>query len=156
VYAAFRAAVDHTGQPTVILARTIKGYGLGESGEGRNMTHQQKKLNDEELKRFRTRFDVPIREEDIHDTPFYRPTDTSPEIQYLRSHRMALGGYVPKRMVRAKPLQAEFGGVFDEFHQGDPSREVSTTMVVVRMLAKLLKHKDVGKLIVPIVPDEAR
>ena len=156
IYAAFKAAAEHKGQPTVILARTIKGYGLGESGEGRNMTHQQKKINEEELQRFRKRFDVPLREEDIHDTPFYRPPDDSPEIQYLRAHRMALGGYVPKRMVRSEPLQANLGDVFDEFLDGDPKREVSTTMAVVRMLAKLLKHPEVGKLVVPIVPDEAR
>ena len=156
IYAAFKAAAEHKGQPTVILARTIKGYGLGESGEGRNMTHQQKKINEEELQRFRKRFDVPIREEDIHDTPFYRPADDSPEIQYLREHRMALGGYVPKRMVRSEPLQANLGEVFEEFLEGDPKREVSTTMAVVRMLAKLLKHPEIGKLVVPIVPDEAR
>ncbi len=156
VYAAYKAAWEHQGQPTVILARTIKGYGLGESGEGKNITHQQKKLNDEELKRFRERFAVPVREEDIQDTPFYRPPDDSPEIQYLRSHRMALGGYVPKRLVRAEPMAAELGNAFDEFLAGTDGREVSTTMAVVRMLAKLLKHKEIGKLVVPIVPDEAR
>ena len=156
VYAAYKAAADHKGQPTVILARTIKGYGLGESGEGKNITHQQKKLNDDELKRFRERFDVPIRDEDIQDTPFYRPPDDSAEIQYLRAHRMALGGYVPKRLVRAEPMQSDLGGAFDEFLKGSDGREVSTTMSVVRMMAKLLKHKEVGKLVVPIVPDEAR
>ena len=156
IYAAYKAAAEHKGQPTVILARTIKGYGLGESGEGRNMTHQQKKINEEELQRFRKRFEVPIREEDIHDTPFYRPPDDSPEIQYLRAHRTALGGYVPKRMVRSEPLQVSLGDVFEEFLDGDPKREVSTTMAVVRILAKLLKHPELGKLVVPIVPDEAR
>jgi pyruvate dehydrogenase E1 component len=156
VYAAYHAAVHHPGQPTVILARTIKGYGLGESGEGKNITHQQKKINEDELKRFRVRFDVPITEEECASTPFYRPPDDSPEIQYLRAHRMALGGYVPKRLVRAEPLQAKLGGLFEEFHAGSEGREVSTTMSVVRMMAKLLKDKEVGKLIVPIVPDEAR
>ncbi len=156
VYAAFKAAVDHPGQPTVILARTIKGYGLGESGEGKNVTHQQKKLNEDELKRFRERFDVPIKESDVTDAPFYRPPEDSPEIQYLRGHRMALGGFVPKRLVRAAPLKAEFGNLFEEFYGGTEGREVSTTMAVVRMIAKLLKHKEMGKLIVPIVPDEAR
>jgi pyruvate dehydrogenase E1 component len=156
VYAAYHAAVQPNGRPTVILARTIKGYGLGESGEGKNITHQQKKLGEEELKRFRERFDVPIREEDIHDAPFYRPPDDSLEIQYLRAHRMALGGYVPKRLVRAEPMHADIDDVFDEFHQGTSGREVSTTMVVVRILARLLKNKEIGKLIVPIVPDEAR
>jgi pyruvate dehydrogenase E1 component len=156
VYAAYHAATRHTGQPTVILARTIKGYGLGESGEGKNITHQQKKLNDAELMRFRQRFDVPIREEDVHDAPFYRPPDDSPEIQYLRARRMALGGYVPRRLVRAEPMRAEVGSAFDEFLKGTDGREVSTTMAVVRMMAKLLKHKEIGKLVVPIVPDEAR
>src|SRR5262249_46302454 len=156
VYAAYKAAAEHTGQPTVILARTIKGYGLGESGEGKNITHQQKKLNDDELKRFRQRFEVPIREEDIHDAPFYRPPDNSPEIEYLRSHRLALGGFVPKRLVRAEPLRVDFGTAFNEFYEGTQGREVSTTMAVVRVIHKLLKHKDIGKLVVPIVPDEAR
>lgn len=156
VYAAYAAAVRHTGRPTVILVRTIKGYGMGESGEGKNVTHQQKKLNDDELKRFRERFDVPIRDEDIHDTPFYRPADDSPEIQYLRARRMSLGGYVPKRLVRAEPMTASFEGTFDEFFQGTDGREVSTTMAVVRMMGRLTKHKEFGKQIVPIVPDEAR
>jgi len=156
VYAAYKAAVDRTGQPTVILARTIKGYGLGESGEGKNITHQQKKLNEAELRRFRERFEVPIREEDIHDAPFYRPPENSPEIEYLRAHRLALGGFVPKRLVRAEPLEVDFDGVFDEFHEGTHGREVSTTMAVVRLMGKLLKHKQIGTLVVPIVPDEAR
>jgi pyruvate dehydrogenase E1 component len=156
VYAAYHAAFHHQGQPTVILARTIKGYGLGESGEGKNITHQQKKINEDELRRFRERFNVPIREEDVHDTPFYRPPDDSVEIQYLREHRMRLGGYVPKRMVRARPLEAEFGDLFKEFHEGTGTREVSTTMAVVSIMRKLLRDKEVGKLIVPIVPDEAR
>jgi pyruvate dehydrogenase E1 component len=156
VYAAYKAACEEDGKPTVILARTIKGYGLGESGEGKNITHQQKKLNEEELRRFRERFAVPIRDEDIQKSPFYRPPDDSPDIHYLREHRMALGGYVPKRMVRAGALNTSFDGTFDEFYAGTGGREVSTTMAVVRMLARLLKHKEVGKLVVPIVPDEAR
>ncbi|MBI3404835.1 MAG: pyruvate dehydrogenase (acetyl-transferring), homodimeric type, partial [Acidobacteria bacterium] len=156
VYAAFKAAADHKGQPTVILARTIKGYGLGEAGEGKNVTHQQKKLNEDELRRFRERFDVPIREEDCADAPFYRPPADSMEIKYLTAHRMALGGYVPKRLVRAEPLKAELSSVFEEFHTGTDGREVSTTMAVVRIIAKLLKHKELGKLVTPIVPDEAR
>jgi pyruvate dehydrogenase E1 component len=156
VYAAFKAAFEHKGQPTVILARTIKGYGLGESGEGKNVTHQQKKLNEEELRQFRARFDVPIKDEDCAEAPFYRPPADSAEIKYLQSHRMALGGYVPRRLVRAEPLKAEFGDLFDEFRAGTGDREVSTTMAVVRMMAKLLKHKEMGKLVVPIVPDEAR
>jgi pyruvate dehydrogenase E1 component len=156
VYAAYKAAAEHSGQPTVILARTIKGYGLGESGEGKNITHQQKKLNDDELKRFRQRFEVPIRDEDIHNAPFYRPADNSPEIEYLRAHRMALGGFVPKRLVRSEPMDADLRPSFEEFYEGTQGREVSTTMAVVRVIAKLLKHKQIGKMVVPIVPDEAR
>jgi len=106
VYAAYREAVEHTGSPTVILAKTIKGYGLGEAGEGRNITHQQKKLNEEELKIFRDRFDIPIPEEQIDETPFYRPPEGSEETQYLLRRRQALGGFLPQRMVRAKPLEA--------------------------------------------------
>jgi pyruvate dehydrogenase E1 component len=156
VYAAFKAAVEHTGAPTVILARTIKGYGLGESGEGKNITHQQKKLNEDELREFRSRFGIPVDDEDIAKAPFYRPPDDSPEIQYLKERRKSLGGAVPARKVRAKPLKAEFGDLFEEFHKGTEGREVATTMAFVRMLAKLLRDKEVGKLIVPIVPDEAR
>jgi len=156
VYAAYKAAVETKGQPTVILARTIKGYGLGESGEGKNITHQQKKLNEDEMKRFRERFNVPITEEDIHDTPFYRPDPESEDATYLREHRMALGGFVPKREVRAAPLKAEFANAFEEFHQGTGDREVSTTMAAVGIMRKLLRDPEVGKLVVPIVPDEAR
>jgi len=155
VYAAYKAAVEHKGGPTVILARTIKGYGLGEAGEGKNITHQQKKLNEEELRHFRERFGIPIREEDVAEAPFYRPPDDSPEIRYLKERRKELGGYVPKRAVRSKPLKAEFGDLFEEFYKGE-EREVSTTMATVAMLRKLLRDPEVGKLIVPIVPDEAR
>jgi pyruvate dehydrogenase E1 component len=154
VYAAYKAATEHEGAPTVILARTIKGYGLGEAGEGKNITHQQKKLNEDELRHFKERFNIPV-SGDPAEAPFYRPPDDSPEIQYLQERRRALGGYVPKRTVRAKPIQAEFNGLFDEFHKGE-EREVSTTMVFVAMLRKLLRDAEVGKLIVPIVPDEAR
>ncbi len=157
VYAAYKAAVDHKGSPTVILARTIKGYGLGESGEGRNITHQQKKLNEDELRLFRSRFGIPLNDEDVAETPFYRPPEDSPEIQYLRARRAALGGYVPKRSVRAKPLvAADHDELFKEFAEGSESREVSTTMVFVRMLNKMMKDPEIGKLVVPIVPDEAR
>src|ERR1700722_6564820 len=157
VYAAYQAAMDHRGSPTVILARTIKGYGLGESGEGRNITHQQKKLNEDELKEFRTRFGIPIMNDDeVAETPFYRPADDSPELQYLRERREALGGYMPKRSMRAKPLVADHDELFKEFAEGSEEREVSTTMVFVRMLNRMLKDPEIGKLVVPIVPDEAR
>ena len=156
VYAAYHAAVQGNGKPTVILARTIKGYGMGESGEGKNIAHQQKKISDEELARFRQRFAVPISDADIQSSPFYRPPADSPDINYLREHRLALGGYVPKRLVRSQPMTADISGTFDEFLQGTGEREVSTTMAVVRVITALLKHKEIGKLVVPIVPDEAR
>jgi len=156
VYAAYKAAVEHTGSPTVILARTIKGYGLGESGEGRNITHQQKKLNEEELREFRSRFGIPINDDQLNDMPFYRPPDDSREIQYLRERRQALGGYVPTRKVRSKPLVADHDALFREFHTGSDGREVSTTMAFVGMLRQMLRDPEIGKLVVPIVPDEAR
>jgi pyruvate dehydrogenase E1 component len=156
VYAAYKAAVDHKGSPTVILARTIKGYGLGEAGEGKNVTHQQKKLNEDELRVFRERFAVPVNEEDCVEVPFYRPPDGSPELQYLHARREELGGYVPKRSVRAEPLVANHDELFKEFLEGSEGREVSTTMAFVGMLRKMLKDPEIGKLVVPIVPDEAR
>jgi pyruvate dehydrogenase E1 component len=157
VYAAYKAAVEHTGQPTVILARTIKGYGIGEAGEGKNITHQQKKLNEDELKAFRTRFGIPIGDEEIAKAPFYRPPDNSPEVTYALERRKGLGGFVPQRKVQVEPLTGDsLAECFTEFHAGSEGRKVSTTMAFVRMLAKLLKDKEVGELIVPIVPDEAR
>jgi len=156
VHAAYRAAVDHKVGPTVILAKTIKGYGLGEAGEGKNITHQQKKLNDEELRVFRSRFGIPIADEELRDAPFYRPADDSPEIKYLQERRKLLGGYMPTRQVRAKPINPVNDAHFEEFNKGTEGREVSTTMVFVRLLAKLLRDPEIGKLIVPIVPDEAR
>jgi pyruvate dehydrogenase E1 component len=156
VYAAYKAASEHKGAPTVILARTIKGYGLGEAGEGKNVTHQQKKLNEEELREFRTRFDIPLTDEQCDQVPFYRPAEDSEEMKYLRSRREALGGYVPKRSVRSKPLKADNEELFKEFSEGSAGREVSTTMAFVGMLRKMLKDPEIGYLIVPIVPDEAR
>jgi pyruvate dehydrogenase E1 component len=156
VYAAYKAAVEHKGSPTVILARTIKGYGLGEAGEGKNVTHQQKKLNEDELRVFRERFAVPVAEQDCIEVPFYRPPEDSPELQYLHARREELGGYVPQRSVRAEPLVADHDELFKEFLAGSESREVSTTMAFVGMLRKMLKDPEIGKLVVPIVPDEAR
>jgi pyruvate dehydrogenase E1 component len=156
VYAAFSAAVNHKGSPTVILAKTVKGYGLGESGEGKNITHQQKKLNEDEMKEFRARFGIPISDEQIHNDPFFRPDEDSAEIKYLTEKRKALGGYVPSRKTNLKPIKTPDESVFEEFYKGTEGREVSTTMVFVRILAKLLKDAEVGKNIVPIVPDEAR
>jgi pyruvate dehydrogenase E1 component len=156
VYAAYKAAVDHKGSPTVILARTIKGYGLGEAGEGKNVTHQQKKLNEDELREFRSRFGIPLSDEDCIEVPFYRPAEDSAEVQYLRARREALGGYVPKRSVRSKTIAADHDELFKEFFEGSEGREVSTTMAYVGMLRKMLRDPEIGKLIVPIVPDEAR
>jgi pyruvate dehydrogenase E1 component len=156
VYAAYKAAFEHKGGPTVILARTIKGYGLGEAGEGKNVTHQQKKLNEDELREFRSRFGIPLSDSDISDVPFYRPPDDSEEITYLKTRREALGGYTPQRKIRSTPLVADHDELFREFHDGSDGREVSTTMAFVAMLRKMLKHPEIGKLIVPIVPDEAR
>jgi pyruvate dehydrogenase E1 component len=156
VYAAYKAAVEHKGGPTVILARTIKGYGLGEAGEGKNVTHQQKKLNEEELREFRSRFGIPVSDTDLGEVPFYRPSEDSEEVRYLRARREALGGYTPSRKVRSAPLQADHDELFKEFFEGSEGRDVSTTMAFVGMLRKMLKDPEMGKLIVPIVPDEAR
>ena len=156
VYNAYKAAMEHEGSPTVILARTIKGYGLGEAGEGKNITHQQKKMNEDELRAFRTRFGIPISDEEIAKAPFYRPSEDSVEPRYLHERRAALGGFVPSREVRSKPLASVPHEPFEEFYAGTDDRKASTTMVFVRLLAKLLRDKALGKLIVPIVPDEAR
>lgn len=156
VYAAYKAAVEHKGSPTVILAKTIKGYGLGEAGEGRNITHQQKKLNEEELLHFRDRFDIPISNADISKAPFYRPPADSIEMQYLHERRRALGGYLPKRTAVSMPFKQPDDRTYDEFNEGTGDRELSTTMAFVRLLSKLLRDKSIGERIVPIVPDEAR
>jgi pyruvate dehydrogenase E1 component len=156
VYAAYKAAIETKGKPTVILAKTIKGYGLGEAGEGRNVTHQQKKLNEVELREFRTRFGIPISDEDVAQAPFYRPPEDSPEIQYLRERRKALGGSLPSRSTVQPRLNIPRKDAFPESFESSGDREVSTTMAFVRMFGRLLRHKDIGKNIVPIVPDESR
>jgi len=156
VFAAYKAAIENTGSPTVILAKTIKGYGLGESGEGKNITHQQKKLNEDELKEFRTRFGIPISDDDVAKAPFYKPADDSPEMTYIREKRKSLGGFVPSRKTDIRPIKTPPEEIFEEFYKGTDGRDVSSTMAFVRILAKLLKDKEIGKLIVPIVPDEAR
>ncbi|MDP3831551.1 MAG: pyruvate dehydrogenase (acetyl-transferring), homodimeric type, partial [Ignavibacteriaceae bacterium] len=124
VYAAFKAAVEHKGQPTVILAKTIKGYGLGEAGEGKNITHQQKKLNEEELKEFRTRFGIPISDEEVSKAPFYKPSDDSPEMKYLRERREKLGGSVPYRKTDVRPIKTPPEEIFEEFYKGTDGRDV--------------------------------
>jgi pyruvate dehydrogenase E1 component len=156
VYAAFDAAVKTKGQPTVVLAKTIKGYGLGEAGEGKNITHQQKKLNEEELRAFRSRFGVPISDAEIAKAPFYRPPEDSAEFKYLKARRQELGGYIPKRAVRSKPITPPAQDLWEEFYKGSEGRKASTTMAFVRMLSKLLRDEKLGHLVVPIVPDEAR
>ena len=155
VYAAYQAAVNNEGSPTVILARTIKGYGLGEAGEGKNITHQQKKLNEDEMRHFRDRFDIPIPGKKFAEAPFYRPPDDSEEIQYLMDTRSKLGGFVPQRKVLTTPFEVPKKDFFNEFYQGT-DRQVSTTMAFVRMLGMLMKEPDIGKRVVPIIPDEAR
>jgi len=156
VYAAFKAAVDYRGRPTVVLAKTVKGYGLGEGGEGRNVTHQQKKMNEKELREFRARFGIPISDEDVVNTPFYRPPDDSPEMRYLKERREALGGSLPRRVPSAERLEVPTIDGFAEFLKGSERFEVSTTMAWVRMLGTLLRNKKIGRHVVPIVPDEAR
>lgn len=156
VYNAYKRAVEHTGGPTVILAKTVKGYGLGEAGEGRNITHQQKKLNEQELEYFRRRFDIPIPEDAVHTVSFYRPPEDSPEIRYLRERREQLGGYLPERKPKPITIQAPPLEFFAEQMAGSQGREVSTTMAFVRVLTMLMKHPELGRYILPIIPDEAR
>jgi len=156
VFNAYRAAMEHKGQPTVILAKTIKGYGMGRAGEGLNITHQQKKLDDDALKEFRDRFNIPVSDADIANVPYYRPADDSEEIKYLRERRKALGGYLPQRRTSAPPLAVPGLEVFAPLLESTGDREISTTMALVRILGILLKDKGIGKHVVPIVPDEAR
>lgn len=155
VYAAYKAAVEHEGSPTVILAKTVKGYGLGAAGEGQNITHAQKKLGEEALREFRNRFGIPISDQEIDEVPFYRPPENSPEMKYLMQLREKLGSFVPARRNDFDPIQMPADKIFQEF-DGGSERPASTTMVFVRLLSKLLQDKEIGKLIVPIVPDEAR
>ncbi|GAO36958.1 pyruvate dehydrogenase [Sulfuricella sp. T08] len=156
VYAAYSAAMQHTGQPTVILAKTVKGYGMGMSGEGQNITHQAKKMSEASLKQFCDRFNIPIPDDKIAEVPFYKPAENSPEMQYLRERRMALGGYLPARRKAAEALAVPDLSAFESQLAGTGDREVSTTMAFVRVLSTLLKDKAIGKLVVPIIPDEAR
>jgi len=156
VYNAYKRAIEHTGSPTVILAKTIKGYGLGEAGEGRNVTHQQKKLTDEEMMYFRRRFEIPVPDETVTGISFYKPSEDSPEMRYMRERREAMGGSLPVRNVKKIELQAPPIEVLSESLSGSSGRQVSTTMAFVRVLTLLLKDRAIGKYIVPIIPDEAR
>ena len=157
VYNAYKRAVETKGQPTVILAKTVKGYGLGPSGgEGRNLAHQSKKLDESDLVNFTRRFNLPISEEDALKAKFYVPKPDSVEVKYLQQRRQAMGGPVPARADKAPALSTPGPEFFKEQHAGSPDREVSTTMAFVRILTQLLKDPQVGKHIVPIIPDEAR
>ncbi|MGO9011324.1 MAG: pyruvate dehydrogenase (acetyl-transferring), homodimeric type [Bryobacteraceae bacterium] len=156
VYNAFKAALEFTGRPTVVLAHTIKGYGLGEAGEGRNITHQQKKLNEAELEHFKSRFEIPIPDEAARTASFYRPPADSPEMAYMHERRRLLGGYMPSRTVPASQLEAPPLEYLKESLEGSAGREVSSTMALVRVITLLLKHPQIGKRVVPIIPDEAR
>ena len=156
VYAAYHAATNHTGQPTVILAKTVKGYGMGDAGESENTTHQVKKLDLDELKYFRDRFDVPLSDDQLQDVPYYRPAADSSEMQYLRQSRERLGGFMPRRLVDQETLTVPALSAFKAQIGGTGEREVSSTMAFVRILATLLRDKHLGKRVVPIVPDEAR
>ena len=156
VYAAYHAAAEHRGQPTVILAKTVKGYGLGEAGEGRNITHQQKKLNEKELREFRERFNIPLSDEEVVETPFYRPAIDSPETRYLLERRKQLGGFLPSRRAVPVRLPVPDRAFYEEFFKASGEMPLSTTMAFVRVLAKLLRDKEIGRRIVPIIPDEAR
>ena len=155
MYAAYKAATEHKGQPTVNLAKTIKGYGLGEAGEGKNISHQQKKMNEKELREFRKRFNIPISDDVIADMPFFRPAPDSPETKYLLERRKALGGFVPARIVKPAVLDVPKADYFAEFFKGSPT-EASTTMAFGRVLSLMLQHKGLGRNLVPIIPDEAR
>ena len=157
VHAAYQAAMEHKGRPTVILAKTVKGYGLGEAGEGRNISHQQKKMNEKELREFRARFNIPISDDIIAETPFYRPPADSLEAKYLLEQRKTLGGFLPARQVNpgSPALDVPKLDFFAEFFKGS-STEVSTTMAFVRLISVLLRHKGLSRNIVPIIPDEAR
>ncbi|MDT8437604.1 MAG: pyruvate dehydrogenase (acetyl-transferring), homodimeric type [Wenzhouxiangellaceae bacterium] len=156
IYAAYHEAVHHEGRPTVILAKTIKGYGLGKSGEGMNISHQQKKLDDEGVKYFRDRFNVPVPDEGLAEVPYYHPGEDSEEVRYLKARRKALGGYLPQRRAEAKPLEVPSLEAFEAVLKGSGEREISTTMAFVRCLAVLLRDGNVKDHIVPIICDEAR
>ena len=156
VYNAYLSAVNHKGSPTVILARTIKGYGMGEAGEGRNITHQQKKLNEQELLYFRDRFDIKLSDDEAIHAPFYNLDENSNEIKYLKKKRKNLGGYLPARIVPSVTMDIPDISIFDELLNGTGERSISTTMAFVRLLTILSRDKKLGKQVVPIIPDEAR
>jgi pyruvate dehydrogenase E1 component len=156
IYAAFEAAVQHKGQPTVILAKTIKGYGMGESGEAQNITHQQKKMSHEAIRKFRDRFQIPVPDDKLDEVPYVTFPDGSKELDYMRARRMELGGYLPTRRRKSKALAVPELATFERFLKSTEEREISTTMAFVQILQLLVRDKSLGKHVVPIVPDESR
>ena len=156
VYAAYAAATSHKGQPSIVLAKTVKGYGMGDAGEGQNITHQQKSMDIESLKAFRTRFDLPVSDKEVENLSFYKPASDSPEIQYMMERRKELGGFLPVRRKKTKALKIPELSAFSNVTNSSGEREISTTMAFVRILSTLVRDKELGKYIVPIVPDEAR
>lgn len=156
VYAAYAAATSHKGQPSIVLAKTVKGYGMGDAGEGQNITHQQKSMDIESLKTFRTRFDLPISDKEVESLSFYKPANDSPEIQYMMERRKELGGFLPTRRKKTKAQKIPELSAFSNVTNSSGDREISTTMAFVRILSTLVRDKELGKYIVPIVPDEAR
>ena len=156
IYAAYHSAVSHTGQPTVILAKTVKGYGMGGSGEAINITHSQKKMKIDDLKSFRDRFQVPISDKEVEQMSFYRPPDDAPEFEYLKQCRTALGGHLPARRTKGDSLDIPALTIFERLLQETGEREISTTQALVQAMTLLCKDKNIGQRIVPIVPDEAR
>ncbi len=156
VYNAYARAMESDGRPTVILAQTIKGYGLGEAGEGRNVTHKQKELNEQELRQFRSRFGIPISDEDVASAPFYKPDEESEEVTYLRKRREELGGFLPERRTDHSGLPEPSAKAFRKYDEGSEDRDVATTMVAVQLIGDLLADEEFGRHVVPIIPDEAR
>ncbi len=156
VYSAYNAAIQCKGKPTVIIAKTIKGYGMGKSGESINTTHQQKKLDEEDLLFYRDRFNVPLTDKQVKNIEYYKPAENSPEIKYLKNCRVKLGGHIPERTTFAKPVKTPPQDIFESFMKSTGDKEMSTTMALVRMLANLLRDKNVAPRLVPIIADEAR
>jgi pyruvate dehydrogenase E1 component len=156
VFAAYAEAMTASGKPTVILCKTVKGYGMGEAGEGKNITHSQKKMGEESLKHFRDQFNIPISDEEISAAPFYKPAEDSPEMVYLRERTEAMGGFLPQRRNHAESLPIPDISIFDNMLKGTGEREISTTMAFVRILTALTRDKVLGPRVVPIIPDEAR
>ena len=156
VYAAYHAAMQHRGSPTVVIAKTVKGYGMGKSGESINTTHQQKKLDEQDLLYYRDRFNVPLTDEQVRNIEYYKPAENSEEIKYLKERRKQLGGFIPERSSLATPIKAPPKDIFENFMKSTGEKEMSTTMALVRMLTNLLRDKNIAPRLVPIIPDEAR